>query len=196
MVTKTLTTLPLHQISKTIPPHRYLTRAHRRRIMENYEQDQAAIREEMDQMKTKVDAILEAIQALQTERVPATQEIPVVGNQAAASQLEVVPPSSTPFEFQARTNATLGMPFNFMTVDTLGAPNQGGTIPVTSGEMTMADPVFPLPVPPSQTEIPIPAFCGTRSANPEMQTIPTVERARPIERSADKYQILEERIRA
>src|SRR3954470_15774979 len=41
---------------KTIPPHRYLTRAHRRRVMENYEQDQAVIREEMDQMKTKVDA--------------------------------------------------------------------------------------------------------------------------------------------
>src|SRR3954464_1826631 len=86
---------------KTIPPHRYLTRAHGRRIMENYEQDQATIREEMDQMKGKVDAILEALQALRNERVPVVQEIPVVtnqlaANQAAASQPDVITPSTSP----------------------------------------------------------------------------------------------------
>src|SRR3954464_9961375 len=145
MVTKTLTTLPLHQISKTIPPHRYLTRAHRRRIMENYEQDQAAIREEMDQMKGKVDAILEALQALRNERVPVVQEIPVVANQLAASQPDVIPPSTNPLEFQPRTNATLGMPFSFMTVDTLGASNQGGPMPVTSGVPTITGPTCPFP---------------------------------------------------
>src|SRR3954462_5677203 len=83
---------------KTIPPHRYLTRAHRRRIMENYEQDQAAIRDEMEQMKGKVDAILEALQALRNERVPVVQEIPVVANQLAASQPDAIPPSTSQLE--------------------------------------------------------------------------------------------------
>src|SRR3954463_14256573 len=181
---------------KTIPPHRYLTRAHRRRIMENYEQDQAAIREEMDQMKGKVDAILEALQALRNERIPVVQEIPVPANQTAASQPDVIPPSTNPLEFQPRTNATLGMPFSFMTVDALGASNQGGPIPVTSGVPTMTGPACPFPAPPPHTEIPYPAFCGPQFANPEMHPIPTVERAQPVERSAEKYQILEERIRA
>src|SRR3954466_16286433 len=82
---------------KTIPPHRYLTRAHRRRIMENYEQDQAAIREKMDQMKGKVYVFLEDFLTLRAERVPVAQEIPGPANQPDVSQAAVIEPVEEPY---------------------------------------------------------------------------------------------------
>src|SRR3954465_5868328 len=110
---------------KTIPPHQYLTRAHRGRIMENYEQDQAAIREEMDQMKSKVDAILEAIQALRAERVPVAQEIPVPANQPDVSQAAVIELVEEPYanpEYRRRpAYVVFGMPFSSMPANTVGA---------------------------------------------------------------------------
>src|SRR4051812_23274730 len=102
--------------------------------MENYEQDQAAIREEIDTMKGKVDMVLEAIQALRAERTAVVQEIPVVTSQPVVSQLTVIEPVSiepyaTP-EYRSRApNATFGMPFSFMTADTPGASHLGGPIP-------------------------------------------------------------------
>ncbi|XP_058788076.1 uncharacterized protein LOC131662322 [Vicia villosa] len=149
-------------------------------------------------MKGKVNAILEAIQALRAEKVPVVQEIPV--NQPDVSQANVIEPIIEPFvnpEYRPRlANVVFGMPFSFTPADTLGASHQGGPTPITSGVWTVTGPIFSFPAPPPHTEIPYPAFCGPQFANPEMHPIPTVERAQPVERSAEKYQILEERIRA
>ncbi|XP_058766316.1 uncharacterized protein LOC131639892 [Vicia villosa] len=147
-------------------------------------------------MKGKVDAILEAIKALRTERPIVVQEIPVDASQPASSEPTVIQPSSTPLEFQPRTTVTLGMPFSFMTVEVLGNSYRGGPMPITYEILVVKELVCQVPTSPHYTEVLYPTLCGPQFSSPDMHPTPTAERTQSVERSAEKYQILQEKIRA